>query len=114
MAALVKLFLRPATCDNGCLRARPVLQWLPQPNCQTSSKRLSTEAKDIVSLVGAAAGFPANGGKTGYSFNLDGTCVYLTMAAIFIAQAFNIQLSWREQVQILGVMLLTSKGAAAV
>jgi aerobic C4-dicarboxylate transport protein len=51
---------------------------------------------------------------TGYSFNLDGTCVYLTMAAIFIAQAFNIQLSWGEQVQILGVMLLTSKGAAAV
>jgi Na+/H+-dicarboxylate symporter len=36
------------------------------------------------------------------------------MAAIFIAQAFNIQLSWGEQVQILGVMLLTSKGAAAV
>jgi aerobic C4-dicarboxylate transport protein len=51
---------------------------------------------------------------TGYSFNLDGTCVYLTMAAIFIAQAFNIQLSWGEQFTILGIMLLTSKGAAAV
>jgi aerobic C4-dicarboxylate transport protein len=51
---------------------------------------------------------------TGYSFNLDGTCVYLTMAAIFIAQAFNINLSWGEQLSILGIMLLTSKGAAAV
>ena len=51
---------------------------------------------------------------TGYSFNLDGTCIYLTMAAIFIAQAFNIQLSLGEQLSILAVMLLTSKGAAAV
>jgi aerobic C4-dicarboxylate transport protein len=51
---------------------------------------------------------------TGYAFNLDGTCIYLTMAAIFIAQAFNIHLSLGEQLSILGVMLLTSKGAAAV
>ncbi|ACL62732.1 dicarboxylate/amino acid:cation symporter [Methylobacterium nodulans] len=51
---------------------------------------------------------------TGYSFNLDGTCVYLTMAALFIAQAFNIDLTLGEQLSILGVMLLTSKGAAAV
>jgi aerobic C4-dicarboxylate transport protein len=51
---------------------------------------------------------------TGYSFNLDGTSIYLTMAAIFIAQAFNIQLSLGEQLGMLGVLLLTSKGAAAV
>jgi aerobic C4-dicarboxylate transport protein len=51
---------------------------------------------------------------TGYSFNLDGTSIYLTMAAIFIAQACNINLSWTEELTILGVLLITSKGAAAV
>ena len=51
---------------------------------------------------------------TGYSFNLDGTSIYLTMAALFIAQAFNIDLSLGQQLGILGVLLLTSKGAAGV
>jgi len=51
---------------------------------------------------------------TGYSFNLDGTSIYLTMAAVFIAQAFNIDLSIGQQLTILLVLLLTSKGAAAV
>ena len=51
---------------------------------------------------------------TGYSFNLDGTSIYLTMAAIFIAQATNVPLSVGQQLSILGVLLLTSKGAAAV
>lgn len=50
----------------------------------------------------------------GYSFNLDGTSIYLTMAAIFIAQATNVHLSLFEQLGILGVLLLTSKGSAAV
>jgi len=51
---------------------------------------------------------------TGYSFNLDGTSIYLTMAAIFIAQATNVQLTLGQQISILAVLLLTSKGAAAV
>jgi aerobic C4-dicarboxylate transport protein len=51
---------------------------------------------------------------TGYSFNLDGTSIYLTMSAIFIAQACNVQLTWGEQLGILGTLLLTSKGAGAV
>ncbi|WP_434633301.1 dicarboxylate/amino acid:cation symporter [Chromobacterium sp. CV08] len=51
---------------------------------------------------------------TGYSFNLDGTSIYLTMAAIFIAQATNVNLSLGEELAIIGVLLLTSKGAAAV
>ena len=51
---------------------------------------------------------------TGYSFNLDGTSIYLTMAAIFIAQATNVPLTLGDQLTILGVLLLTSKGAAAV
>jgi len=51
---------------------------------------------------------------TGYSFNLDGTSIYLTMAAIFLAQATNTELSIWQQLGILGVLLLTSKGAAGV
>ena len=51
---------------------------------------------------------------TGYSFNLDGTSIYMTMAAIFIAQATNTKLTLGEQLGILSVALLTSKGAAAV
>jgi aerobic C4-dicarboxylate transport protein len=51
---------------------------------------------------------------TGYSFNLDGTSIYLTMATVFIAQACNVPLTIWHQATILGVLLLTSKGAAAV
>jgi aerobic C4-dicarboxylate transport protein len=51
---------------------------------------------------------------TGYSFNLDGTCIYLTMAAIFLAQATNTELSLWQQLGIIGILLLTSKGAAGV
>ena len=51
---------------------------------------------------------------TGYSFNLDGTCIYLTMASIFLAQATNTPLSLGQELGIIGVLLLTSKGAAGV
>src|SRR5258705_2053148 len=51
---------------------------------------------------------------TGYSFNLDGTSIYMSMAAIFIAQATDTQLSLSQQLGILAVLLLTSKGAAGV
>jgi aerobic C4-dicarboxylate transport protein len=51
---------------------------------------------------------------TGYSFNLDGTCIYLTMAAIFVAQALDVPLTLGQQVSLLLILLLTSKGAAAV
>lgn len=51
---------------------------------------------------------------TGYSFNLDGTCIYLTMAALFIAQAIDMPLDLGQQVVLLFVLLLTSKGAAGV
>jgi aerobic C4-dicarboxylate transport protein len=50
----------------------------------------------------------------GYAFNLDGTSIYFTMAIAFIAQALNIPLSWGDYAVILAVLLLTSKGAAAV
>lgn len=51
---------------------------------------------------------------TGYSFNLDGTSIYLTMAAVFIAQATNTPLTLADQLTLLAVLLLTSKGAAGV
>ena len=60
--------------------------------------------KSVVGLV-----IPA-----GYSFNLDGTCIYLTMGAIFIAQATNTHLDLFHQLTLLAVLLLTSKGAAGV
>jgi aerobic C4-dicarboxylate transport protein len=51
---------------------------------------------------------------TGYSFNLDGTSIYLSMAAIFIAQVYGIDLSIGDQLTLLGILMLTSKGAAGV
>ena len=51
---------------------------------------------------------------TGYSFNLDGTCLYLVTAAVFLAQATNTPLSLADQLQLLAILLLASKGAAGV
>ena len=51
---------------------------------------------------------------TGYSFNLDGTNIYMTLATLFIAQALNVPLSFNEQLIILGVAMLTSKGASGI
>ncbi|NNM76695.1 dicarboxylate/amino acid:cation symporter [Sphingomonas sp. ID1715] len=51
---------------------------------------------------------------TGYSFNLDGTNIYMSLASLFIAQALGIELSWGEQLLLLGVAMLSSKGAAGV
>jgi aerobic C4-dicarboxylate transport protein len=50
----------------------------------------------------------------GYSFNLDGTNIYLTMAAIFVAQALNVELTLTQELTLLGVAMLTSKGASGV
>ena len=61
-------------------------------------------ARSVVGLV-----IPA-----GYSFNLDGTSIYLSMAALFVAQAFGVHLSIAEQLSVLGVLMVTSKGAAGV
>jgi aerobic C4-dicarboxylate transport protein len=61
-------------------------------------------AKSVVGLVV----------PTGYSFNLDGTNIYMTMAALFIAQALGIHLSLEQQVLLLAVAMLSSKGAAGI
>jgi aerobic C4-dicarboxylate transport protein len=72
----------------------PLMQKLERLGC----------SKSVVGLV-----IPA-----GYSFNLDGTNIYLTMAAIFVAQALNVELSLRQQLTLLAVAMLTSKGASGV
>jgi aerobic C4-dicarboxylate transport protein len=51
---------------------------------------------------------------TGYSFNLDGTTIYLSMAVIFLAQAFNVHLDLTQMLTIIGILMVTSKGAAGV
>jgi aerobic C4-dicarboxylate transport protein len=51
---------------------------------------------------------------TGYSFNLDGTTIYLSMAVIFVAQVFHVPLSLPQQLSIIGILIVTSKGAAGV
>jgi len=61
-------------------------------------------SKSVVGLV-----VPA-----GYSFNLDGTTIYLSMATIFLAQAFGIELTWAQIGTIIGILFVTSKGAAGV
>ena len=51
---------------------------------------------------------------TGYSFNLDGTCIYLTLGALFIVQATGQDMAIGEQIALAGLMVLTSKGAAGI
>jgi aerobic C4-dicarboxylate transport protein len=61
-------------------------------------------ARSVVGLV-----VPA-----GYSFNLDGTTIYLSMATIFLAQVFDVQLDLTQMLTIIGILMVTSKGAAGV
>jgi aerobic C4-dicarboxylate transport protein len=73
------------------------------PRVMVKMERLGC-AKSVVGLVV----------PTGYSFNLDGTAIYMTMAAVFVAQATDVRLSMGETLSILGLLLVTSKGAAGV
>jgi aerobic C4-dicarboxylate transport protein len=82
-----------ATCSTEAVLPRMMLK-LERLGC----------AKPIVGMV-----LPA-----GYTFNADGSSIYLTMAAIFVAQATNTHLSLWDQLLVLGVLLLTSKGSAGV
>lgn len=82
-----------ATCSTEAVLPR-IMQKLEALGCE----------KSVVGMV-----LPA-----GYTFNADGTAIYLTMGAIFVAQATNTSLSLMDQMLILGVLLLTSKGSAGV
>lgn len=73
------------------------------PNLMNKLERMGC-SKSVVGLVV----------PTGYSFNLDGTSIYLSMAVIFLAQLYNVQLSLTEILTIIGLLMITSKGAAGV
>jgi aerobic C4-dicarboxylate transport protein len=73
------------------------------PRLMAKLERLGC-SKPVVGLV-----VPA-----GYSFNLDGTAIYMTMAAVFVAQASGVQMTARQQISMLAILMLTSKGAAGV
>lgn len=88
-----ELLIVLATCSSEAVLPR-MMEKLERLGCK----------KSVVGLV-----LP-----TGYTFNADGTCIYLTMAAVFVAQATNTPLGIEGQLLILGVLLLTSKGSAGV
>lgn len=90
--------------------AAEILIVLGTSSSETALPRLMRKLEDL----GCAKPVVGLVVPTGYSFNLDGTSIYLTMAAVFIAQAMNVELSLAEQLALLGVLLLTSKGAAGV
>lgn len=73
------------------------------PNLMEKLERMGC-SKSVVGLVV----------PTGYSFNLDGTSIYLSMAVIFLAQLYNVHLSFEEILTIIGLLMITSKGAAGV
>lgn len=73
------------------------------PNLMDKLERMGC-SKSVVGLVV----------PTGYSFNLDGTAIYLSMAIIFLAQLYNVNLSFGEILTIIGLLMITSKGAAGV
>ncbi|WP_284652320.1 C4-dicarboxylate transporter DctA [Flavobacterium terrisoli] len=73
------------------------------PNLMTKLESMGC-SKSVVGLVV----------PTGYSFNLDGTSIYLSMAVIFLAQLYNVHLSFGEILTILGLLMITSKGAAGI
>ena len=73
------------------------------PNLMEKLERMGC-SKSVVGLVV----------PTGYSFNLDGTTIYLSMAVIFLAQVFNVHLDLTQMLTIIGILMVTSKGAAGV
>ena len=88
-----EIFVVLGTCSTEAVLPR-LMQKLEDLGC----------AKPVVGLV-----LP-----TGYTFNADGTCIYLTLATLFLAQATNTPLTWSQELSLLGIAMLTSKGASGV
>ncbi len=100
------------------LRLWPLLKYLKEEFLivlgTSSSEAALPRRMEKMEIAGCSRAVVGMVVPAGYSFNLDGTCIYLTMAAIFVAQALNIPLSLGDQLLLLSVLLLTSKGAAGV
>jgi aerobic C4-dicarboxylate transport protein len=80
----------------------------------SSSESVLPRIIDKLQRLGAARAVVGLVVPSGYSFNLDGTAIYLTMATMFIAQATNTPMTLAQQITLIGVLMLTSKGAAGV
>ena len=116
MVDIAKFFLQ-FTVDESCGKCTP---------CRIGTKRLyemlekitsgnaTMEDLDKMEKLGCRKSVVGLVIPTGYSFNLDGTSIYLTMAAVFIAQATNSHMDIFHQITLLVVLLLSSKGAAGV
>ena len=80
----------------------------------SSSEAVLPRMMDKLQRYGCASSIVGLVVPTGYSFNLDGTSIYLSMAVVFLAQVFHVPLSVSQQLSILAILMLTSKGAAGV
>jgi proton glutamate symport protein len=80
----------------------------------TSSESALPKAMENMELLGVPRRIVGFVLPTGYSFNLDGTTLYLSLASIFVAQAAGVHMSWTEQIVMLLTLMLTSKGVAGV
>lgn len=80
----------------------------------SSSESALPQLMQKLERLGASKGVVGIVVPTGYTFNLDGTNIYMTLAVLFLAQATNIDLTWHQQLTLLLVAMLTSKGAGAV
>ena len=86
---------------------------LPQPDSPTSPS-VSPSLMEKLERMGCAKPVVGLTVPAGYSFNLDGTTIYLSMACIFLAQAYNVHMSIDKILTLIGVLMVTSKGAAGV
>ena len=80
----------------------------------SSSEAVLPRMMDKLQRYGCASSIVGLVVPTGYSFNLDGTSIYLSMAVVFLAQVFHVPLSVSQQLSVLAILMLTSKGAAGV
>ena len=80
----------------------------------SSSESVLPQMMEKLQRLGASRSVTGLVIPTGYSFNLDGTNIYMTLATLFLAQATNTELSWAQLATLLGVAMLTSKGASGV
>lgn len=80
----------------------------------TSSESALPKAMENLARLGVPRRIVGFVLPTGYSFNLDGTTLYLSLASVFVAQAAGVQMSWGDQILMVAILMLTSKGVAGV
>ena len=80
----------------------------------TSSESALPKAMENLARLGVPRRIVGFVLPTGYSFNLDGTTLYLSLASVFVAQAAGVQMSWGDQIMMVFILMLTSKGVAGV